>query len=288
MNFHFAFTLSSEYTFYSNRNLTYVNLEWNRIELLPRQIFHPDIHQQVSQLRLSHNKISTVLSDSFLSFPGVNIDLSYNSIQTVDRYAFTTARNFPPELSSRVPETFSSESPQDAEPLAQQPSSTSPFSSWPGLNLFLNRNKLIMMKPNAFAQEKFSLLDLSYNQLVQFNFDTFSRNTIIGGLNLSHNSIERLGVPKGRRFVMKFLDLSNNKLGWRGAALAMPLVCPTDFLDLSNNRLEKTEWKLFPTNCSLRVSSAIVFFRFFPQKLLMVKSAEKAISYGWILRGERK
>lgn len=72
----------NDYSFYSNRNLTYVNLAWNKIQVLPRQLFHPDIHQAISQVRFSHNKIQTVQSESFLSFPASNLDLSYNEIQT--------------------------------------------------------------------------------------------------------------------------------------------------------------------------------------------------------------
>ena len=71
----------SAFTFYSNRKLNYVNLEWNRIENLPPQLFHPDIHHSVAQVRLSHNKIARIHSHSFISFSAINLDLSYNGKQ---------------------------------------------------------------------------------------------------------------------------------------------------------------------------------------------------------------
>lgn len=281
--FYFIF-LCSDYSFYSNRNLTYVNLEWNRIETLPRQMFHPEIHQSISQVRLSHNKIQTILLESFLSFPAINLDLSYNSIQTVERHAFSTVVLGGQPIPSGVvgnnnkatTGTFSHLDYTNAEftsaspgndyyyaASAQTSSSSSSAanvaaaaltSTHPGLNLYLNKNKLTIMKPNALAGEKFALVDLSYNQLVAFNFDTFSRRTLLGGLNISHNSIDRLVVPKNRRFVLKFLDMSFNRLQYRGTTGGMLSVCPSVLLDFSHNRLERTDSKLFPANCSLRVS----------------------------------
>lgn len=196
------YILRSEYSFYSNPNLTYVNLEWNRLSgTLPRQIFHPDIHKSISQVRLSHNKISSIASESFLSFPAINLDLSYNSIQVVERRAFSiypTSNNVNSETSSS-----SSESPNEISKSPQTGSlSASSSSSHPGLNLYLNRNRLTMMKPNALSGEKISL-DISYNNLIVFNFDTFSRQTLLGGLNISHNDIQQIVVPKGRRFMLK-------------------------------------------------------------------------------------
>lgn len=224
-------------------------------------MFHMDIHQSISQVRLSHNKIVSILSESFLSFPAINLDLSYNSIQVVERQAFSIY----PGSSMATDETSSSsqrsdasssssESPNDSS-ASPQTSTQLPFASTSrqGLNLYLNRNRLTMMKPNALSLEKFALVDLSYNQLVAFNFDTFARQTVLGGLNVSHNSIERIVVPKGRRFVLKFFDLSHNRIQYRGGTGQMMSVCPVDLLDFSYNRLERTDSRLFPTNCSLRV-----------------------------------
>lgn len=299
----------SDYSFYSNRNLTYVNLEWNRIETLPRQMFHPDIHQSISQVRLSHNKIQTILSESFLSFSAINLDLSYNSIQTVDRHAFSialpgggqpipanvlggpTGINIATSIASAggsggakgnaavlaLENELTSMSPNDAGYFTAAASSSYSSGSGatssapsisaalafsttrPGLNLYLNQNKLTIMKPNALSGEKFSLVDMSYNQLVAFNFDAFAKRTLLGGLNISHNSIERIVVPKNRRIVLKFLDVSFNRIAYRTGTGALANVCPSVFLDMSNNRLERIDAKLFPTNCSLRVNINTLF-----------------------------
>ncbi len=200
----FQFILCSEYSFYSNPNLTYVNLEWNRLSgTLPRQIFHHDKHKSISQVRLSHNKISSIASESFLSFPAINLDLSYNSIQVVEKRAFSiypTPHNGNSEASSS---SSSSESPNEIFKSPQTGSlSASSSSSHPGLNLYLNRYRLTMLKPNALSGEKISL-DISYNNLIVFNFDTFSHQTLLGGLKISHNDIQQIVVPKGRRFMLK-------------------------------------------------------------------------------------
>jgi len=227
-----------EYCFYSNKNLSYVNLEWNRIGgSLTRQMFHPDIHQSISQVRLSHNKIQTIQAESFVSFGGSHLDLSYNAIQTIQRHAF---------LSSPSGNSHTS-------PFSSSSSSASSLGKSEGLHLYLSHNKLTTLKPTTFALHKFTLVDLSYNHISHFHFDTFGRKTLVGGLNISHNNLDRLVHSSTHFFTLEFLDVSHNKLHYKGLSGQMDSSCITDLLDLSHNHLERVDNSLFPKNCSLRV-----------------------------------
>jgi hypothetical protein len=212
-----------------------VNLEWNRIGgSLARQMFHPDIHQSISQVRLSHNKIQTIQTESFVSFGGTHIDLSYNAIQSIQRHAFTIS----PSATSH----------------------TSPSSASEGLHLYLSHNKIPNLKPATFGLHKFSLLDLSHNHLSHFHFDTFGRKTQIGGLNISRNNLDRIIHSPNRYYLIQFLDLSFNKIHYKGLSGQMEGLCCTDLLHLSHNHLERVDASIFPTNCSLRVSTLLIAY----------------------------
>lgn len=315
------------YTFYSNHRLSYVNLEWNRLATLPPQMFHPNIHQSMTQLRLGHNRIQTIQSESFLSFPAINLDLSYNQISTIEKDAFSTSAPPPPptptsrgasKASSSSSSSASSSSPPSSSkgnsgransndvhtntlganrgpflgndhnisigsgngggsPVLASASSSRkgakgneatigdlPVSSvvaaafgsddHPGLNVYLNHNRLTTIRPGAFSQEKFNLIDLSYNFLTSFSMDVLGRRTIIEGLNVSHNSLERLNLRQrwAGNHIVKFLDLSYNRIRFQGVDFTG--LCVTTLLDLSHNLIEKADAKIFPANCSLKVS----------------------------------
>ncbi|CAG7730685.1 unnamed protein product [Allacma fusca] len=305
----------SEYTFYSNRRLSYVNLEWNRLGTLPPQMFHPDIHQSMTHLRLSHNRILTIQSESFLSFPAVNLDLSYNQITTIEKHAFLTAMPvpsssggggryshssssssggskgrytdgsssassrgpFPPTPhsgsasgggggSSSVPTTLTSSSSTTAASMYKKTTGVGLTvagmvaaaavpggnDEHPGLNVYLNHNRLTTVRAGAFSQDKFNLIDLSHNSLSSFSMDAFGHRTIIIGLNVSHNSLERLNLKQrwASNHIIKFLDLSFNRIPVRGIDFSG--LCITALLDLSHNRIDRTEAKIFPANCSLK------------------------------------
>jgi len=57
---------------------------------------------------------------------------------------------------------------------------------------------------------------------------------------------------------LKVLDLSHN--GIQSKLLDFSLLCVTDLIDLSFNRLDKIEQFHFPRNCSLKVRSVSVFY----------------------------
>lgn len=161
-NFSFFSLYFSDYAFYANKNISYVSLEFNRIANLPRQLFHPDIHASIRELRLAHNKIQTIHTDSFLSLPANHLDLSYNLIHTVERHAFTIA-----------PQTS-----HGANLVSKY------IAKSDGLHAYFRHNKINLIKNAAFSQEKFALVDLSYNSLTHFHFDSFGKRTLVGGCNI--------------------------------------------------------------------------------------------------------
>ena len=124
----------------------------------------------------------------------------------------------------------------------------------PGLNLYLNHNRLSAIRPGAFSQEKFNLIDMSYNYLSSFSLDAFGRRTVVDGLNISHNSLQKLNLkPRwAGNHLIKVLDLSFNRILFRG--IDFTALCVTRLLDLSHNRIDLTDAKIFPANCSLKVS----------------------------------
>jgi Leucine-rich repeat (LRR) protein len=211
----------SPYSFLSNKNVSYVNLEFNRIHTIPRQMFHPDVHTSIRELRLGHNRISnSILPETFLSLKvPLKLDLSYNELSTIEGKAFTTLDNKWRE---------------ESEPLS----------------LYLQHNKLSQIKNGGFSQEKFEVVDLSYNFLSSFTFDSFGKESLVGGVNVSHNVVEKI-VGRSQRLMIKWLDASHNKLSYGG--IQVQNICPTQLLDLSFNKIEKVDGAMFPFNCSIKV-----------------------------------
>lgn len=158
-----------------------------------------------------------------------NLTTFLDIIHTIDRHAFTIA----------PPSTV----------LSGSPSSTQKAD---GLALYLRHNRVTFIKNGAFSQERFSLVDLSSNLLNHFNFDAFGKRSILEGLNISRNYIERLNSHGTRKMLLTFLDASHNKLTRSGVIIGG--VCPRELLDLGWNRIEGLDSDLFPLNCSIKVS----------------------------------
>lgn len=122
----------------------------------------------------------------------------------------------------------------------------------------MRHNQISLIQTGAFSQDKFALIDVAFNMLTYFNFDAFGRRSLVGGVNISHNSIEKINGNNGRKLLIKFLDASHNKLTYDGVKIRN--VCPRELLDLSFNRIERVDGDLFPSNCSIKVSSFIWYF----------------------------
>lgn len=250
--------------------------------MIRRQLFHPDIHHSILQLRLSHNKIASVQSHSFISFAAINLDLSYNLISNIEQEAFTQFT--PPSAhhhlhlhqhqqqlqypdlqhlkgnaydshnsNSNMGRKFSSisSSTSTTQFLNADPFGTilREYDSIGGLHLYLSHNQLSQLKTHVFTSHKFSLIDLSYNQLTSFTFDSIGSLTTVGTLNLSFNAIEHVATSQITIHWLKTLDLSHNRL----RTVDLSTLCVTNHLDLSFNRIESINQSYFPNNCSVKV-----------------------------------
>jgi len=248
------------------------------LTFLPRQMFHPDIHYSITSARLSHNQLSgSILSDSFVTFPGIHLDLSYNSLTKVEYNAFTSSLrrapfgpNSPNSDSSLLPLTDNNVISSHHSTIENSKKPSALPSSQVGLSLFLRKNRLSQLSKHAFAQSKFSLVDLSHNLLSEFDFSVFGDHTIIGGVNISHNSVRKILAPEsdvGFSHVITSLDASHNRLEDQGIR-ELRRVCATNLMDLSHNGIRKIDAAMFPPNCTLKVRliSLLNFPVFFLEK----------------------
>ncbi|XP_024085373.1 chaoptin-like [Cimex lectularius] len=167
---------------YSFRNLQYLNLEGNRLSHIPIGIFHPSIHRDLRDIRLSFNHLISVDPHMFSGLPEVqSIVLSGNQINTIKTNAF---RSLPSKLS-----------------------------------VILSDNKISTISPRAFNDiATLVRLDLQSNELQDFSLSAFQNVTapyLPLNLNLSRNQISNLRVADIMRPVcINTIDLTHNRISF--------------------------------------------------------------------------
>ncbi|KAF6214745.1 hypothetical protein GE061_009488 [Apolygus lucorum] len=165
---------------YPFRNLQYLNLEGNRIPRLPMGLFHPLVHGDLKDIRLSYNHLTSVEPHTFSSLQRLqSIVLSGNQIKIIKPNAF---RSLPSKLS-----------------------------------VILSDNKIDTIAPRAFHDiATLVRLDLQSNKLQDFSLSAFQNVTdpnMPMALNLSRNHIITLRVADTRRAVCIYvIDLTRNNM----------------------------------------------------------------------------
>lgn len=165
---------------YPFRNLQYLNLEGNRISKLPSGVFHPLVHRDLKDIRLSYNHLISVEPHTFSNLPELqSIVLSGNQIKVIKPNSF---RTLPSKLS-----------------------------------VILSDNKIHTISPRAFNDiSTLVRLDLQSNDLQEFSLSAFQNVTdpqMPMSLNLSRNHLVTLRIADTRRPVsVHTIDLSRNNL----------------------------------------------------------------------------
>uniref|UniRef100_A0A336MLY2 CSON003104 protein n=1 Tax=Culicoides sonorensis TaxID=179676 RepID=A0A336MLY2_CULSO len=165
------------HSLHSLTQLTYVNLAFNRITFLPRNIFLSDVHKNLLEIDLSFNQIECVLSNTFDDLDLLQIvNLASNRIQSIEKYSFYNLQLL----------TY--------------------------LDLSYNRITNISDMAFQFLPNILSI-DLMYNQLTKFSFKAFmhiTNATTPMRLNISNNYIRTIDGDLSSYFYIYSLDLSNN------------------------------------------------------------------------------
>jgi Leucine-rich repeat (LRR) protein len=174
------FRTISQTALYNFGQLQYLNLEANRLGSLPPQVFHPNVHKNLQDIRLSYNHIEVLHSDTFSSLHELRtVVLSGNRIRTVR---------------------------------------TETFSSLPNLvTLVISDNKINFLQPRSFTDlPNLIKLDLQNNELKEFALSAFFNVTGFFTpmtINMSRNQIASLyGGDTGTPLHVKTLDLSHNRI----------------------------------------------------------------------------
>ncbi|CAD7085443.1 unnamed protein product [Hermetia illucens] len=80
----------NEHSLATMRELSYINLSFNRITNLPRNLFSAEIHNHLMEVVLSFNLISRIHSNTFHGLLELqHINLASNSIRTLEKNSFT-------------------------------------------------------------------------------------------------------------------------------------------------------------------------------------------------------
>lgn len=161
------------------KELTYINLSFNRIMVLPRNIFIAEVHKSLTEVDLSYNTITTVYTNTFDSLISIRIiGLSSNRITTLERNCFYNM----PQLAYI-----------DLTHNHLQNITESVFTFLPGL----------------------IRLDLMFNNLKYLPLKMFkhvSNETLPLRLNISHNRLEILDGELSSFLYIYSLDARNNFL----------------------------------------------------------------------------
>lgn len=161
------------------KELTYINLAFNRIMVLPRNIFIAEVHKSLAEVDLSYNTIATIYTNTFDSLINLRIiSLSSNRITALERNSFYNM----PQLAYI-----------DLTHNLLQNVSESVFTFLPGL----------------------IRLDLMFNNLRYLTLKMFkhvSNETMPLRLNISHNRLEVLDGELSSFLFVHLLDARSNSL----------------------------------------------------------------------------
>ncbi|GAB0098568.1 insulin-like growth factor-binding protein complex acid labile subunit [Sergentomyia squamirostris] len=163
----------------SLKELTFINIAYNRITVLPRTIFVPEIHKNLMDVDASYNVIERLFTNTFdelimLQF----VNLASNNIRHLERHCFHNL----------------------------------PFLTY----IDLSYNSLRNVTEAAFAfLPNLLALDLMHNNLVSFSLKAFrhvSNSSTPMRLNISHNEVALFEGELSSYLYIHTLDASHNLL----------------------------------------------------------------------------
>ena len=200
----------SETSLYNLGELQYLNLEANRLQRLPANLLHKNVHKNLRDVRLSFNKLRVVRAGQFNSMIKLQtIVLTGNLIKEVETGSFRNLPNL--------------------------------------VTLILSHNKISSINSRSFSGlNHLQKLELQYNTLNDFSLSVFDNCTLNPEtplfLNLSHNVLRHL-LPSENGYtitappLIQLLDVSHNFLS-RVPDLFLDAVSSSlRSIDLSHNHL---------------------------------------------------
>ncbi|XP_069684863.1 chaoptin [Periplaneta americana] len=165
---------------YTFGQLHYLNLEANRLEYLPPEVFHPNVHKNLHDVRLSYNHIEILESETFASLRELRtVVLTGNRIRAVKTGAFRGLPNL--------------------------------------VTLVISDNRINSLEPRSLTElPNLIKLDLQNNELKEFSLSAFLNVTgffMPMTINISRNQISSLYTgDTGTPLHVKTLDLSHNRV----------------------------------------------------------------------------
>uniref|UniRef100_A0A1B0CY43 Putative membrane glycoprotein lig-1 n=1 Tax=Lutzomyia longipalpis TaxID=7200 RepID=A0A1B0CY43_LUTLO len=258
----------------SLKELTFVNIAYNRITVLPRTIFVPEIHKNLMDIDASYNVIERLFTNTFdelimLQFVNLAsnnirhlerhcfhnlpfltyIDLSYNSLRNVTEAAFAFLPNLlatPMRLNISHNEVAVFEGELSSYLYVHTLDASYNFLSEPGVfhnlgpslrKLYLQHNNISFLTNHAFGDlEVLDCLNLSSNNISTLRRRSFQGLMNLQELDLSDNRIEQLQFEQfGFLKKLRMLNLRNNRL----KSLPRDAFINTriEYLDMSGNFL---------------------------------------------------
>ncbi|XP_063230905.1 chaoptin-like [Bacillus rossius redtenbacheri] len=165
---------------YSFGKLQYLDLEYSRLDSIPPELFNGDIHEHLRDLRLSHNNIETIESDSFSSMNSLQtVVLVDNRLKSIATHAFDSLQNV--------------------------------------ITIDMSENMIGSIAPRSFYNlPKVLHLNLQGNSLNELSLSVFYNVSSVSApvsLNVSRNNISQLYPgDTGSAVHMHSLDFSHNKV----------------------------------------------------------------------------
>ncbi|KAA0200562.1 hypothetical protein HAZT_HAZT004559 [Hyalella azteca] len=206
------FRTIAETALYSFGELSYFNMDSNRLTRIPKTLFHQNVHKKLVDIRMANNFIEELGTHTFHNLEALRtIVLTGNKIRKVKFEAF---KNLP------TVNTIAISSNQISE---------IEFQAFSGLTSLVE-------------------LELQQNRLTTFslnNFANFSTNQSPLSLNLSHNVLVELHPGSVGLFAMKSLDISHNHLKQVPVNFLHIFMQFLEKLDISYNRITKLDTSAF-------------------------------------------
>ena len=264
-----SFRSISQTALYSFKNLQYLNLDGNRLSLIPVGLFHPNVHRSLKDIRLSYNHIMSIDPHTFSNLVNLqSIVLSGNQIRTLKPNAF---KSLPGKLSVMISDnkltTISPRTFNDIATLVRldlqsnllQEFSLSAFHNVtaPYLPLYLNlsRNEIsTLLAAETMRPVCIHTIDVSHNQIPVVPKEFFQEiHTSIRRIYLGYNRISKLDETAfGNLPPMQALSLQHNSIVSlrKRAFVGLPGL---QILDLSHNHIEQIHMEQFKSLPHLRI-----------------------------------
>ncbi|XP_023032241.1 chaoptin isoform X2 [Drosophila willistoni] len=195
-------TISNE-SFSQMRELSYINLSFNQLKMLPKGLFQPDIHSHLVEIELSYNALEHLAPQTFHNLGDLQtLNLQSNHLKSIARHAFHNL-----EFLRYI----------DLSHNRLTNISHAAFTILPNLAaLDLMHNQLCSLSLKSFHYVSNTTtplrLNVSHNHLANFE-DELSSYMYIYQLDISHNHISKSDSFMNLANTLRFLNLAHNSLG---------------------------------------------------------------------------